>query len=385
MASRQTGLTDVWITDVRAVTALGDLEETWNGLLQGRSAIRKVTHFDTSGLPCHLAASIDNLCPPADGRSRLHPILDRVLAEPLIVPKEPFLITATIKGGIDNLEAIGRGAHADAGDILPSRLPLLVAEKLELDVAPGGFNVNAACASGTIAIARAASFIRSGICDCSVVCCVEPLSLFVYSGFASLRILSSHPCRPFDRHRDGITIGEGGALFVLMNGRTAVEMRCPCHGVIKGWGMTNDAEQIITPARDARGLTDAIRKALACACIDANEIGAVGAHGTGTIHNDASELRAIHEVFPAGTLPVYSIKGSLGHTMGAAGAIEAAIALKALSAGVVPPTIGLQNREQHPEVRVVAQPTSFRGRQMLTMNSGFGGVNCALVLGAHVR
>lgn len=382
MAYRQIGLNEVWVTEVRVVTALGDLEQTWDGLLQGRSGIGEVRHFDTSGLGCNLAASVGNLTPPANGASRLHPILDRILTEPLTVSQEPFLVTATIKGGIDNLEAIHAGRDADADDILPSRLPAIVAQKLRIKPAPGGFNVNAACASGTIAIARAASLIRCGRCECAVVCCVEPLSLFNFAGFAALRILSSLPCRPFDRDRDGVTQGEGGAVLVLMSAQKAIRMGCVCLGVIRGWGMTNDAEQIVAPAHDARGLTDAIRNALARANADAKEIGAIGAHGTGTIYNDAAELRAINDIFQTDRVPVYSVKGALGHTLGAAGAIEAAIALKALSAGIVPPTVGLKNKEEDPPVQVVSEPTRFEGRSMLTMNSGFGGVNCALVIGA---
>jgi 3-oxoacyl-[acyl-carrier-protein] synthase II len=381
MAKGRTDIDAVWITEARVATALGDLGQTWDGLLQGKTAIREVSQFDTSDLPCNLAASIDKLRASINGASRLHPILDEILAEPLTFSKDPSVITATIKAGIDNLEAISRGKTADAGDILPSRLPAVVAKKLGIE-ARAGFNVNAACASGTIAIARAASMIRSGICDCAVVCCVEPLSLFIFSGFASLRILSPQPCRPFDKDRDGLTIGEGAAVFVLMRDRLAREMGRPCIGMIRGWGMTNDAEQIITPAHDARGLIAAIRNALACASIGPGDVGAIGAHGTGTIFNDAAELYAIHEIFGADGPPVYSVKGALGHTMGAAGGIEAAIALKALSMGAAPPTVGLKNKEQNCHVRVVAEPTSFEGSRMLTMNSGFGGVNCALVIEA---
>jgi 3-oxoacyl-[acyl-carrier-protein] synthase II len=382
MEKGRIGVNQIWVTEVRLATALGDLEQTWDGLLQGRSGIREVTHLDTSGLGSNLGAPIANLGPRRNGTTRLHPILDQILTESLTVSEEPFLITATIKGGIDNLEALYQGREADTDDILPSRLPALVSKKLGIKLAPGGFNVNAACASGTTAIARAASMIRSGICDCSIVCCAESLSLFSYAGFASLRILSPQPCRPFDRDRDGVTQGEGAVVLVLMNAQKAKEMGRPCYGVVMGWGMTNDAEQIITPAHDARGLIDAIKNALTCAGLDPREIGAIGAHGTGTIYNDAAELLAIHEVFPTDDVPVYSVKGSLGHTLGAAGGIEAAIALKALSVGIVPPTAGLKNREKDSQVRVVSEATSFDGRYMLTMNSGFGGANCALVIGA---
>jgi 3-oxoacyl-[acyl-carrier-protein] synthase II len=381
MADGQTNIEEVWVTEARALTALGDLDETWNAILQGKSGIRKVAHFDTAGLACNLAASINGLPAPCDGASRLHPILDSVLGPSFNVPQNPLVITATIKAGIDNLETISRGKKADAGDILPSQLPAIVAKKLGIELTRG-FNVNAACTSGSAAIARAASMIRSGLVDCAAVCCVEPLSLFIFSGFASLRILSERPCRPFDRNRDGLTIGEGAAAFVLMRANRAREMGCSCLGVIKGWAMTNDAEHITTPDPSARGLIKAIRSALACASTEADKIAAVGAHGTGTVYNDATELLAISEVFGPSDVPVYSVKGSLGHAMGAAGGIEAAIALKALSRNVAPPTVGLRDPEENPPVRVVIEPTNFEGNRMLTMNSGFGGVNCALVIEA---
>lgn len=374
----------VWVTDVRVITALGDLEETWDGLLRGKSGIGEIRHFDTSGLGCNLAAFISNLASPVDGASRLHPILDMVLGKSLTFSEKPTVITATIKAGIDNLEAINRGVDANAGDIPPSHVPALVAKKLGIEH-QGGFNINAACASGTTALARAASMIRSGGCECAVVCCVEPLSLFTLSGFASLRILSPQPCRPFDKDRDGMSIGEGAAMFVLMSDRKARDRGLPCQGVIEGWGITNDAGHISSPAPNARGLITAIRNALACASVYPEDISAIGAHGTGTVYNDAAELFAIHQVFGALDRPVYSVKGSLGHTMGAAGGIETAIALKALSVRTVPPTVGLKNKEQHPSVRVVTEPTEFKGGRMVTMNSGFGGANCALVIKAEDR
>lgn len=379
MAYGQTDIEEVWITEARVLTALGDLDETWNAIIEGKSGIKKVAHFDTAGLPCKLAASIEDLPALPHETSRLHPILDGIFGSSFNLPRNPLVITATIKAGIDDLEALTSEKKTDTAYILPSHLPAIVAKRLGIELTRG-FNVNSACASGSAAIARAASMIRSGLFDCAVVCCVEPLSLFIFSGFASLRILSERPCRPFDRNRDGLTIGEGAAAFVLMRAGKAKEMGCSCLGKVKGWAMTNDAEHITTPDPAASGLIRAIRGALACASIDADGVAAVGAHGTGTVYNDAAELLAISEVFGSTNIPVYSVKGSLGHAMGAAGGIETAIALKALSCNTAPPTVGLRDREEETRVRVVVEPTNFEGNHMLTMNSGFGGANCALVI-----
>jgi 3-oxoacyl-[acyl-carrier-protein] synthase II len=149
---------------------------------------------------------------------------------------------------------------------------------------------------------------------------------------------------------------------------------------VVGWGAANDATHITAPARDGSGLIQATRQALAKAGIAPDDIAAISAHGTGTVFNDLMELTAFQAVFGTRAVPVQSVKGAIGHTLGAAGGIEVALGLKALNCRVIPPTVGFRKPEQGVAGWVSALPLPVTGPYLLTTNSGFGGVNAALVL-----
>ncbi|NNL77909.1 MAG: hypothetical protein HKO68_16380 [Desulfobacterales bacterium] len=243
-----------------------------------------------------------------------------------------------------------------------------------------GININAACASSTIAVARGAAMISSGRANSVLVCCIDIITEFIFSGFSSLKALSPFPCRPFDRSRNGLTPGEGAAAILLMSeARVKKEKRFPL-GKILGWGMANDATHITAPARDACGLIMAIGQALKSANLKEHDIAAISAHGTGTVYNDLMELTAFKQVFGDRRVPTYSVKGSIGHTMGAAGGIEVALGLKALSAGIVPPTVGFSDPEEGAKEFLSSEPVKITGDYLLTTNSGFGGINAAVLL-----
>jgi 3-oxoacyl-[acyl-carrier-protein] synthase II len=157
-------------------------------------------------------------------------------------------------------------------------------------------------------------------------------------------------------------------------------------GTVVGWSITNDASHITAPSEDGHGLIQAVRKALRKADLEKETIASICAHGTGTIYNDMMELTAFHEVFGNHKIPIYSVKGAIGHTMGAAGGIEAAICLRSLENGIVPPTAGFRNPEKGAEGMVNSNPVSMTGNYVLSTNSGFGGVNAAIILGsAHPK
>jgi 3-oxoacyl-[acyl-carrier-protein] synthase II len=152
-------------------------------------------------------------------------------------------------------------------------------------------------------------------------------------------------------------------------------------GTVLGWGITNDATHITAPAKSGRGLVQAVDQALKTAKRKPEEITAISAHGTGTVYNDLMELNAFRQVFGERKMPLYSIKGAIGHTLGAAGAIEVTLGLKALLSQVIPPTVGFANPENGAEGQVSPESQPVSGDYLLTTNSGFGGVNAALILG----
>jgi 3-oxoacyl-[acyl-carrier-protein] synthase II len=373
----------VCIVAAETVTALGDsLEGTWRRLLAGESGIRPVDRFATAGYISALAACVEGL--EGEGHaSRVHPLLERLLRNFGPVPADAVPFTASTKWGIDSLERRRRGEPAPDADLLAGEFPRAVARRLGL-ASTGGMNVSAACASSTIALARGAAAIANRRAEAVLIVCLDLVSEFVFSGFSALKGLSPTPCRPFDRQRDGLTLGEGGAALLLMScERARREGRLPL-GVLRGWGVAGDAHHITAPARDGSGLIQATRAALRMAGIAPEAVAAISAHGTGTVYNDAMELTAFRELFGARPVPLHSVKGALGHTLGAAGGIETALALKSLATGIVPPTAGCAEPEG--EAQVGNRAVSFAGDFILATNSGFGGINAALILqrgGAH--
>ncbi len=368
----------VWVTDAAAVTALGDsCEKTWQGLMAGRTAIQAVSRFPTFNYNSSMAACIDNLT-PGDNQSLIQQLTERILCQLHNVPETSLLITATTKAGIDSLEKIRRHQPIGLSDILLSSLPASISRKLQL--ADKGINISAACASSTIAVAHGASLIASGNAESVLVCCMDTVTEFVFSGFSSLNAMSDTGARPFDKDRNGLTLGEGAAAILLMSSKAAGKHGKPHLGTIAGWGAANDAAHITAPARDGCGLIQAAQKALKMAAVGKEAIAAVNAHGTGTIYNDMMEITAFRSIFHNCRIPVNSVKGAIGHTLGAAGGIEVVLGLKALSGQILPPTVGLNIPEETAMDLVSSQPVNISGDYLLTTNSGFGGVNAAIVL-----
>ena len=371
----------VVITDAAAVTALGNnLESLWQGLMAGKTAIRPITRFpvDQDHYHAKIAAHIDDL-KSSGGRSMLQDLLDRLLLGMGPVPSDAALMTATIKSGADNLESFCRGKPVNFQDVLLSSIANIAGTKLDLSC--NGICVSASCASSTIAVAHGAGLIESGRAEAVLVCCADLITEYHFSGFSALKALSPFPCRPFDRDRKGLSLGEGAAALLLMDAARARRENRDQLGTVLGWGISNDATHITAPAKSGRGLVQAVEQALRSAKRKSAEITAISAHGTGTVYNDLMELNAFGQVFGKRKVPMYSIKGAIGHTLGAAGGLEIILGLKTLSTRMVPSTVGFANPEKGAEGQVSSGPQAVSGDYLLTTNSGFGGVNAALVLG----
>ena len=366
------------ITAMQTVTALGDtLESTWQGLHAGRSAIAPVKRFDCSRYHADVAAEVPGLSAP-QGRSLCSSLLERLFESFPEIPEDTHLLLATTKGPIDLLEGFVRRNERPDRRVLAEALLEELRHHLSLE--RRGLNVNAACASSTIALARAGAMIARGQADCVLVVCLDLVSEFVFSGFSALKGLSQQPSRPFDRERDGLSLGEGGAALLMMSEkRTRAEQR-PELGRLVGWGIANDASHITAPARDGNGLIAAVRRALQVAGRKTGEVAAVSAHGTGTVYNDAMELVAFETLFGARPVPLNSIKGAIGHTLGAAGGIEAALSLVSLREQTLLPTVGLHAPDGETAQTLSTSPQRFEGDLLLSTNSGFGGIHAARLL-----
>ncbi len=383
---------EVVIVRAEAVSALGDTRsETWKRLLARESAAAPVTHFDTSPYYCKSAATIADIACEDTDSSRLSLLLQKLFKSlPNRLPNSCKLIGSTLKGAIDQQEKVWRRSEiSNPGSLSPGKsqpLPWEAAKYIadHFSLNQPGLIVNAACASSTIALSRAAGRIAAGFDDCILVWGAEIISEFVFAGFASIKALTPDCCRPFDKLRNGLILGEGAAALLLMSAEKAEETGSKPLARISGWGVANDAVHLTAPAADGHGLYEACNRALQRASLKPENIAAINAHGTATIHNDKMEIAAFTKLFRKNgnqkKIPLHSIKGALGHTLGAAGALETTIAINSLQEQRLPPTVGLIQPEIEICNQVAPEIQPFSGKNLLLTNSGFGGVNAALIL-----
>jgi len=368
----------VIISQIAIVTALGDgLNPLWQNLLEGKSGIAPVTRFDCKNYISNYAACIDHLEAPSNG-SLLDSVLERIAGQVGDLPNDCRLLMASTKGEIDRLTTVCQRHDQIPPGVLAT--PLLDKVSRQFGITAGAININAACASSTLAVARAAAQIAAGHAAAVFVYAADLVSEFVFSGFSSLQALSDQPCRPFDCHRNGLTLGEAGVAILLLSEAAAQKRHEAPLAYVSGWGMANDAHHVTAPARDGNGLILACREALATGGIKPMDIAAINAHGTGTIYNDAMELTAFNAIFEDSLPPLHGVKGSLGHCLGAAGGVEIALGCQALQQQIIPPTVGCQDAEIEAQGRIKATPQEIKGDYLLCTNSGFGGINAAVIL-----
>ncbi|QQR87222.1 MAG: beta-ketoacyl synthase [Flavobacteriales bacterium] len=279
------------------------------------------------------------------------------------------VILSTTKGEIGMLEK-GRPEEA--------LLPLLAKRFAERTGLALPIVVSNACASGTLAIKLAADLISAGRYDHVLVLGGDLVSEFTLSGFAALHALSPGPCRPFDRTRDGVSLGEAVAGLVLTNDRSVLN---DVMGRYLGGGMGNDANHISGPSRTGEGLVRAVEAALRQSGIDRSAIGHINAHGTGSDYNDRMEAVAFGRVGIEG-VPTNSHKGYFGHTLGAAGVLETALALEAVRRKELPASLGAHDLNELPPLNVLQRSGAPASNILLKTSSGFGGCNAAILIEA---
>jgi 3-oxoacyl-[acyl-carrier-protein] synthase-1 len=282
-------------------------------------------------------------------------------------------IVSTTKGNIELLEQQENPADAPLQEMELFATAKKVAQYFNYKEDP--IVVSNACISGLLAILTARRLILSGRYDHAVVTGADVVTRFVLSGFQSFQAVSSEPCRPFDAERKGVTLGEGAATVIL----TSDQAHLTPNAIRVGAGaVSNDANHISGPSRTGAELSTAMQQAMKGSGLTPADIGFVSAHGTATLYNDEMESKALHL---AGLLdvPVNSLKGYYGHTLGAAGLIEAVIGMHALQQQVVIPTLGFRSLGVPHPVKVSSQISSRPMQHFLKTVSGFGGCNAAMI------
>jgi 3-oxoacyl-[acyl-carrier-protein] synthase II len=395
------------ITGVGAVSGFGrGVEALRRGLDSGASAIRPITRFDVSGYRTRLAAEAPDRSATA-GTDRLS-LADRFALE----AAGEAIAHAGLPPSFEAVPELRVGIYfgSSTGGMLESEeyfARLLAAPRRAARIAPLSaqptsapadsvarahgvtgpvMTIASACASATLAFGSALQALRDGDVDVALVGGSDCLCRLTYAGFNSLRAVDARACRPFRAEREGMSIGEGAAVLVLEPEERARARGAKILSYLRGAGAACDAYHMTAPDPEGAGIRRAVEAALADAGLDADAIDLVNAHGTGTPHNDAAEAKMLAAIFAgrAATLPLASTKGSLGHFLGSAGAIEAIATLLALAEGRVHATPGEGTTDPALGVDLVtgeARPVPG-ARFALSTNLAFGGANAAIVLEA---
>ena len=390
--------TRVAVVAAGVVSPLGfGLTETLDSLRKSRDCVSPVTRFSVAQCRCKTAGQVsdDRLLAgrgEAPRSRRLHrashmmiQALKEVLAqEPRFEPE--LTVIGTTSGGMSYGEHYYRSLR-QAGDLrrAPTWIANYPAQKPVID-AQVAFGISApcrvianACASGTNAIGHAFECVRSGRYQRVLAGGYDAISELVFTGFDSLQASTPEKCRPFDRHRTGMVLGEGAAVLALENLASAQQRGAPVLAEIIGYGISTDNFHITQPDPTGIGAQQAMQQALQSARVSAAAVDYINAHGTATLFNDAAEGKAISALFNG--VPVSSTKGMMGHSLGAAGAIEAVICLLALQHQFLPPNINFGALDDHLDLNIVAnkaRPAVLR--TALSNSFGFGGTNASILM-----
>lgn len=240
-----------------------------------------------------------------------------------------------------------------------------------------------ACASGTDAIGVGKMWLESNACDLVLAGGADELSRIGCRGFHSLMLVSNTPCRPFDHERDGLTLGEGAGLLLMEKESHLRKRKGPLHGWVRGYGASCDAYHPTAPHPDGRGLQQAIRNCITDGCVELGDIALINGHGTGTRANDIAETTALHHLgFNSLNAKIISTKGATGHTLGAAGGIEAVLTLVSLNKGYTVGSIGCRTQDPSLPITILAENNTSRlqGNIGMSQSLAFGGSNGVVLL-----
>lgn len=383
----------VAITAAGILSPLGPgLSATREALLAARDAVSPVDRFDVSLTRAKTAGQIPDAWLDSDPRTRLHRASLMLMAttrelragDPGFEPE--LWVIGTTSGGMGFGEAFYRALHDRPSrrarwlaNYLPQK-PVLDAQAVWGSGAPSQIIANA-CASGTNAVGHAFSLIRAGK-QRRVLCGgYDALSELVFVGFDALQASTPDKIRPFDRDRTGLVLGEGAAVMALEELGSAQERGAPILGEITGYGLSTDNHHLTQPHPSGIGPLRAMERALASAGRAPGEMDYINAHGTATAFNDATEGAAIAQLFGPGCVPVSSTKSMMGHTLGAAGAIEAVVCLLALRHQFLPANLHYSQADPDWDLDIVANHTRpARVERILSNSFGFGGTNASLVM-----
>ncbi len=409
----------VVVTGLGLLTSIGnDTKTSWNNLLNGKSGIKKIDHFDVTDLPAKIAGHLENDPDNKDyfnksAHLELKDIKrnDRFIQYGLIAAKmaiadanlnnlsdeDKLKVGVSIGSGIGGLETIYEGSLTISSKqpkklspfFIPSSLVNLLSGQISIKYGFKGPNhsVVTACATGAHSIGDSSEMIKRGAADVMIAGGSEAaVCKLGIAGFCAARSLSTsfnstpqEASRPWDKDRDGFVMGEGSGIIVLEEMNYAKRRGANIYAELVGYGMSGDAHHITAPAEDGDGGFRAMSEALKMADVSSDQVKYINAHGTSTIKGDAIELNAISRLFK-NNIFVSSTKSSIGHLLGAAGSVESIFSILSLNDNVLPATLNLNNPIDTSNINLIPKsPIEHNITYALSNSFGFGGTNTALL------
>lgn len=398
----------VVVTGLGVVSSIGiGRADFWNNLIVGKSGISEVTSFDTSQYDNHKAGEIKNFKPEhflekdkikKMGRASQYAISaaklaldDAEIKIENLNRKRAGVIIGTTMADIDRMEAINKvWTELSEKEIKSYFIPQYPGTALssnvgfELNLKGAVFVIPTACSAGNYSIGYSSDLIKQGKTDIMLAGGSDTFSRITFTGFNRLFAVAPEKCQPFDKNRKGMMVGEGAGILVIEELENALKRKANIYAEVLGYGLSCDAHHMTAPS--VEGIIEVIKRAIKHSGISLDEVDYISAHGTGTPANDQAECRAVKEVFKYRykTIPMSSIKSMLGHTMGAASAIEAITCCLAIKNSIVPPTINYQTPD--PECDIDCVPNKARKanvRVALNNSLAFGGNDACLILGNY--
>jgi len=365
----------VVVTGIGCGTGLGDLDQTWQQLLQGHSSISQQQLFsDLPAIPLSLLQETPSSLPTITTKVVNTALADAQLKSPLL---DCGIVVGSSRGCQGEWEKL---AHNQASlvnwlEMLPHQAAITTAQIVgttRMVLSP-----MAACSTGIWAIAQGYDLIQRGDCEQVVAGAVEsPITPLTVTGFSRMGALATTGCYPFDKQREGLVLGEGGAVLILESLASAKRRKASIYGEILGFGLSCDAYHLSTPDPNYHCASLAVKECLEMGQVSATEIDYIHAHGTSTQLNDTREAALIQSLFPA-DVAVSSTKGATGHTLGASSAIASALTLMSLQQQTLPPCVGLNQSAF--ELNLVETATRKNINAALVLSFGFGGQNGAIL------
>ena len=392
-------MSEVLITGIGVVTSLGWGKDSFvDGLQRGLSGISKVTKFDTTKYRMSQAGEIKLDCQGIPlGINSLSAFLKYSLNEAIVdsgldttslnkINTQIFVGTAhgalslweDCYKAILNKEAYNNKKALDEFPIW--NIGKQVNTFLNTDLS--WTTVSTACTSSTIALGLAYHAIKSGLIQNAIVIGVDELTEFIFAGFNSLRALTITKCRPFDKNRDGLVLGEGAAVLILESNASKKLNKKPAYATISGYAANSDAFHLTAPDPKGIGASLCISKVLEESHLDIQEISYINAHGTGTVYNDNMETIAYRRILKdyASSIPISSIKAHIGHTSGASGLIEVALCALSIQNSFIAPTLDFESAESSCQLNLISKTIYKDVNATLSFNAAFGGNNACVAL-----